>query len=83
MTLFFFPFSRFFSVGEAGGCRGGGVQPASNQMGSNRVHVLQVGPRKRTRCSGTRRDESIGNNLLFKEPVAFSVPTEDAGGQKG
>lgn len=33
----------------------GGVQPASNQMGSNRVHILQVGPRKRTRCSRTSR----------------------------
>lgn len=37
MTLFF-SFSRF-SVGEGGGW----VQPASNQTGSHRVHIVQVG----------------------------------------
>lgn len=78
----FFPLFPLLFRGRGWGVQGGGVQPASNQMGSNRVHVLQVGPRKRMRCSGTRR-ESIGNNLLFKEPVAISVPAEVAGGQKG
>lgn len=38
MTLFFFPFSRFFSMGE-----GEGVRPAPNQTGSFRVHNIQVG----------------------------------------
>lgn len=52
---------------------GGCFQPASNQMGSNRVHILQVGPRKLRRRSRTRRDEPIGTNLLFKEPIAFSA----------
>lgn len=64
----FFPFSRFFSMGEAGG---GLFQPASNQIGSNRVHILQVGPRELVRCR-TRRDESISNSFVFKEAMGFS-----------
>lgn len=79
MTLFFSPLFPLLFRGR--GRVGGLFQPASNQMGSNRVHILQVGPRKLTRCSRTRRDEWIGNNLLVKEPVVFSAPTEATGRQ--
>lgn len=58
----FFPFSRFFSMGEAGR---GVFQPASNQRGSTRVHILQVGPRKRTRFSRTYLLSGRHNSLEY------------------
>lgn len=60
-------------------------QPASNQRGSNRVHIIQVGRgnlrvqedkegRGRFLRAGLERscsDMSLRNNLLFKEPVGL------------
>lgn len=63
----------------------GVFQPASNQRGSNRVHIIQVGRgnlgvqedkerRGRVLRAGLEQscsDESLRNNLLFKEPVGL------------
>lgn len=63
----------------------GVFQPASNQRGSDRVHIIQVGRGKlgvqedkerrgRFLRAGPERpcsDESIRNNLLCKEPIGL------------
>lgn len=78
MTLFFPPFSRFFSVGEAGW--GGCFSRRPIKWGQTEFISFRW-DRGNLRCSRTRRDEWIGNNLLVKEPVVFSAPTEATGRQ--